>query len=421
MEYRFDTIGGESCSGCFACYNICPKHCIIMKEDDEGFIRPHVDESKCLKCGMCVNVCPIWKKHSSHDPLSVWAAYCYDEELRQNSSSGGIFSLLALQSLKFEGKVFGAAFSDDYKEVYHLAIENTYDLEKLRTSKYIQSVVGNTFAEVKKLLDNGIQVLFSGVPCQIAGLKCFLGKEYDNLLCVDVICHGVPSPELWKKYLCFLENRYNGVVSDVNFRHKKLSGEKFTMHMESEGVDIFNSHASNPYMAMFLRNYCLRPSCYMCQAKINGSDADITLGDFWGINNVAPEMNDGMGTSVIIVHTSKGANWLGKIGGAIIKKEVPYLSVKKYNSSIHKSVQKPIERLDFFYDMRKMDFDELAEKYCSIRTKATLKEMISQGFLGKLLRIVLRGKKTRGIGNTLEYGLYIKLKNRVKDGENVTF
>ena len=378
------------CSGCHACYNSCPSHCISMNKDEEGFLYPAIDQKECLNCGLCEKVCPFLDSRKRSEPTEAWAAKCTDEKLRFESSSGGIFSLLAIKVLNSGGIVFGAAFSADFKEVYHTSVTHCEDLKKLRTSKYVQSAIGESYREVKELLDEGKDVLFSGVPCQITGLKKYLKKEYDNLVCVDVICHGVPSPELWKKYLDCIEKKHRGVITDINFRHKKISWQNFGISRTSDGVDIFTPAGSDPYMQMFLRNYALRPSCFACQTKTNGSDSDITLGDFWGIDCVLPKMNDGKGVSAVIVHTEKGKRLYNAIAECIEQQAVPYDSVKKYNSPIFQSVAKPEERDLFFMDLNRLSFDELAEKYCKPLRKS-VKQRLAGTKLWKKLRLLIRG------------------------------
>lgn len=380
----------NKCCGCHACYNSCPKQCITMKVDEEGFLYPSVNQENCIECGLCERVCPMLDEEIRPIPIEAYAAQSKDDEMLFNSSSGGIFSELALKTIDKGGVVFGAGFSTDYKEVYHISIDNSTELAKLRTSKYVQSKIGESYQEVKKLLEAGIDVLFSGVPCQILGLKKYIGKEYENLTCIDVICHGVPSTELWKRYLLNLEQTYQGEISDVNFRHKKYGWKDFGVNKSSDGVEIFVSKNTDPYMQMFLRNYSLRPSCYSCQAKVNGSDADITLGDFWGIDNVVPDMDDGRGTSAVLINTIKGQQLFKEVSNSIKTSKVSYDDVRKYNSPIYKSVVKPLERDAFFVDMNELTFDELAAKYCVPKQKS-MKQKLAETKLWEIACRIIRG------------------------------
>lgn len=396
----------NKCCGCHACYNSCPKHCITMKEDEEGFLYPSISRESCIECGICEKVCPVLDEEIRPIPIGAYAAQSKDGDLLFNSSSGGIFSVLALNVIEKGGVVFGAAFSLDYKEVYHIAIDNSTELAKLRTSKYVQSRIGESYQAVRNLLDDGKEVLFSGVPCQISGLKKYLKKEYENLTCIDVICHGVPSPELWKRYLINLEQTYQGIITDVNFRQKKHDWKNFGTSKVSDGTEIYASKNTDSYMQMFLRNYSLRPSCYSCQTKLVGSNADITLGDFWGIENVVPNMNDGRGTSAVVINSAKGHRLFQESIAGLETKKVAYDDVKEYNSPIYKSVVKPKERDLFFADMNKLTFAELVTKYCAPKQKS-LKQKLAGTKLWEKTRRIVRGG---GLSDRFDYGIYIKVK-----------
>lgn len=395
----------SKCSGCHACYNKCPTHCITMEMDEEGFLYPFIDQKSCVDCGSCEKVCPFSDTEKRNEPIEAWAAKCSDVKLRFESSSGGIFSLLASKTVEAGGVVFGAAFSEDFREVCHIAADNGEDLKKLRTSKYVQSTVGSSYRAAREYLDAGKKVLFSGVPCQIAGLKDYLGKEYDNLLCVDVVCHGVPSPKLWEKYLNSIAEKQQGTIANVNFRHKKASRQKFGISRTSDGAEVFISKSSDPYMQMFLRNYSLRPSCYQCIMKENGSAADITLGDFWGIGKVVPEMNDGKGASLVIIHNTKGQQQLNDISDQIDMQAVTYDTAKNYNSSVYQSVTKPAEREAFFFDMSSLGFDEFLQKYSRPQNMST-RQRLSNTALWKKLRPLIHGD----VADKLEYGLLVSVK-----------
>ena len=218
-------IVGNKCCGCSACQNRCPRKSIVMTLNNEGFLYPEIKSDLCNHCNLCETVCPVLRK--KHDvnleiiPEKAWGAIVNNRKLHYESSSGGIFTLFAEIILKEKGIVYGAAFSDEFRIVKHIAIDNEKELYKLRGSKYIQSEVGICFSEIKSHLESGLKILFSGTPCQVAGLKTFLGKDYENLFCVDVICHGTPSASLWQKYLDHIEKQYNGMIISVNFRHKE--------------------------------------------------------------------------------------------------------------------------------------------------------------------------------------------------------
>jgi len=299
--------------------------------------------------------------------MKTYAAY-YNNPARMNSSSGGIFSLIATQ---FD-VVYGVAMSKDCYGAEFVRITDG-NIEALRGSKYLQAKIGDTFAKVKSDLLNSVNVLFTGTGCQINGLKCYLQKEYTNLTTVDVICHGTPPAKLWKKYVRFLEYK-NDKLKEVNFRYKgtvpKSLGRK-------EGY-IFSPKEQDAYMNLFLENCCLRPACYNCHAKF-WKKSDITIGDFWGINEIAPELNDGKGVSLVIVRTEKGKDLFEKIKGCLVFKEVPYDDAVKNNPLEFRSVQKTSKRDTFFIDLNYMTFKELRRKYSAvsigIRVKNCLKRI----------------------------------------------
>lgn len=315
------------------------------------------------------------------DMIGTYAAYSKDEKLRSESSSGGVFSLLAEKVLHRAGVVYGAAMSQDCKNAEFIRIDKEEELSKLRGSKYLQARVGNTYRQVKADLESGIPVLFSGTGCQVNGLRGFLGKGYGNLYCVDVVCHGVPSPKLWSRYVQNIEKEANAKLISVNFRCKDVSWEDFGIKkIDSTHRDMYISKDKDPYMLMFLRDYCLRPSCYECAVK-QQKLADITIGDFWGINHVFPEMNDGKGISLVIVRTDQGSELFHCIGTDIVFKEVSYEDGVRENSAEYSSVRRPEERNDFFDDMAAMDFKELENKYAMpapVSFKKKIKKLIKK-------------------------------------------
>lgn len=298
----------------------------------------------------------------------AYACYNIDKGVRLSSSSGAIFSSLAEWILERQGVVYGVTMSEDCYSAEFISVTSREDLVKLRGSKYLQAKVGNTYRCVKSNLTSGKLVLFSGTGCQVNGLRSFLGKEYDNLICVDVICHGAPSPALWREYAEYQERNNNGKLKGVNFRCKDNSWEDFGMKEiidripKGDSKKLYISKDTDSYMQMFLRNYCLRPSCYECVAK-EVKTSDLTIADFWGINNVAPEMNDGVGTSLVLVRTSKGENIFESISTDIQLKAVTYEEGVKSNSAEFKSCVRPLQRDMFFNDMNSMSFEELEKKY----------------------------------------------------------
>lgn len=357
----------SECCGCLACVQICPKGCISIVENTEGFLMPVTDNEKCVNCNLCRKVCPVVNSDTElltddNTPQRVYAAYNTDEKVRLNSSSGGIFTLLAEYVLSKKGVVFGAAFSDDCKSVYHKMIEKSDDIFRLRGSKYIQSNIGNTYADAKKQLEYGRFVLFTGTPCQTEGLLSFLGKRYENLLTVDVLCHGVPSQKVWRKYIDFFETRYAAPVS-VSFRNKSdgwKDGGNFCIEYQNNKF-VSEKLSKNIYYSAFVYDLCLRKSCYNCKFRRANRKSDITIGDFWGIERIAPELDDNKGISAVIVNSEKGELVFKEICSHLIYKKVSFNAVDKNNMvtrqlTVHKNRQK------FFANLDRIDFDKNVRK-----------------------------------------------------------
>lgn len=297
------------CCGCSACEQICPKHCIQMQADEEGFLYPFIKKSECIDCNLCEKVCPVINAGKKRTPVKTLAVKNPDEEIRLESSSGGVFSALAIKYLNEGGVVFGAKFNDKW-EVVHDYIDKVDDLHLLQGSKYVQSRIGNAYHIAKKFLKEGRQVLFTGTPCQIAALKRFLHKSYSNLMTVDVICHGVPSPKIWQNYLDYLLTRkkIKGIsslndISSISFRSKSSGWKRNSFQIIGGNGCVFNEFLDkNLFMRGFLYNLYLRPSCHTCPAKMGKSGSDITLGDYWGVSYHHPELDDDKGVSLVLLY-----------------------------------------------------------------------------------------------------------------------
>lgn len=329
---------------------------------------------------------------------NVYACYNVDSSIRRNSSSGAVFPSLAKYVISKHGVVYGVAMSDDCYSAEFIAVTDSDGLIKLRGSKYLQAKVGDTFKRVKSDLLDGKLVLFTGTGCQVNGLKSFLGTEYNNLICVDVICHGTPSPALWRKYVQYQEQIIGGKVKAVNFRCKDRGwinfGMKKAIKVSQQNTEkmIYISKDEDPYMQMFLRNYCLRPSCYNCSAK-KVKMADISIADFWGINKVAPEMNDGMGTSLVLVRTDKGNDIFRQIFKELKKKEVSYEDGVRENTAEYKSCSLPPQRDKFFDDMNNMGFEDLKKKYAARITFQTRAKRKVKSVINSVLRVIGGGRE----------------------------
>ena len=369
MEDEMIQITDKShCCGCTACLSICPKQCIAMREDEEGFLYPVVDDPLCIDCGLCEKVCPVLHTDKEREPLEVYAAQNKNEQIRQASSSGGIFTLLAEKVTDEGGVVFGAKFDTDWNVVHDYA-ETKQGLAAFRGSKYVQSRVGDCYKQVKSFLKAGRKVMFTGTSCQIAGLKHYLGTEYDNLLTVDVVCHGVPSPKVWRLYLDGLLARQgdgkNSVLShpakkrkrigSIEFRSKSNGWKKYSFALTlsvSDGHGVKNTvllsslFNENPFMDAFLSNLSLRPSCYACPVKAGKSGSDITIADFWGIEQLLPDFDDDKGTSLVLAFSEKGQQALACL--EYDKSEVSYKAALQKNSNMLESVKIPVNRELFF-------------------------------------------------------------------------
>lgn len=360
----------NECCGCSACVNVCPRNCISMKRDSEGFEYPEIDKVSCINCNLCEKVCPMLQTKMSKRVQLAYAAINTNEEVRMKSSSGGLFYSIAKYIISLGGVVFGAALEENSKRVSHIAVEHIEDLHKLQKSKYVQSKIGTTYAEAKRILDSGKLVLFSGTPCQVKALHLYLSKDYDNLISVDIICHGVPSPKLWEKYIGSIEKSNHTTVSNVIFRYKLSDWSELGKHkIDRRTCVICKLRHVDPYIQMFLKNYSLRPSCYACNAKENKS-ADITLGDFWGIETVCPELNDGKGASLVLLRSSKGKALIDKVESEILLKEVSYENAIQYNASEYSPTKMPENRDEFFHDMNVLEFKKLAKKYLPLSFKS---------------------------------------------------
>lgn len=372
-------INKEDCCGCNSCMSGCPKKCIHMVEDKEGFRYPKVDKELCINCDKCVQVCP------SVNPIlknvyesKGFAAKCNDDYIRFRSSSGGLFPVLASEIISNDGIVVGAIFDENFN-VKHYCTNNISDLQKMCGSKYIQSNINEIYLQVKSFLDQGKQVYFSGTPCQIEGLYSFLGKKYEKLITQDLICHGVPSAKVWRKYLDSI-----GTPQDICFRDKSTGWKHYSFRIETINKKIFESGRKNIMMRAYLSNICLRPSCYNCKYKDKHRLSDITLGDFWGIENIAPEMDDDKGVSLIIIHSNIGDDLLNAIKDKISYKEIDLDQVIVYNPAIIVSSKESPKRKQFIEDLDNLELNKAVKKYCNVT--------FGKRVLNKLLYIIKKRK-----------------------------
>lgn len=373
----------EKCCGCGACYSCCPQKCISLRADNEGFLYPYVDEAKCIDCDLCKKVCPMLQsKADDTQDLEVYIAYASDDDIRRDSSSGGMFSLFAEYVIRENGVVIGAAFDQQFT-VHHVVIESTDRLPILRGSKYMQSRIENTYQMAKNFLDSGRKVLFTGTPCQIEGLNCYLGNSYDNLITVDILCHGVSSPLVWKKYLSEQETKYGANVQQIMFRDKKYGWKKYALLLKfTNGNACFNIFTEDPYMKLFLSDICLRPSCHACPFKNVHRNSDISIGDCWGVQTHSPEMDDDLGTSVVLVHSLKGRKVFDRVSDRIVKKQINIDTALPPAADSRKSVPAHRNREKFFKQLNRGKSIEqllkLTKRPVSYRVKNGLKRAVKK-------------------------------------------
>ena len=335
----------KDCTGCHACWAVCPRKCIQMMSDEEGFLYPEIDLNQCINCGACEKVCPVLHPADVQSPLKVYAARNENETVRMSSSSGGVFTALAEEIIKRGGVVFGASFNGDW-QVVHSYTEQLEGLAAFRGAKYVQSLIGDTYLQVRRFLKQGRWVLFSGTPCQVAGLKHFLRTDYDRLLTVDVVCHGVPSPLVWQTYLDSINPRKERITT-LSMRDKSRGWKRYGMEIRTEDTVLYTGKAaSNLYSQGYLDNLYLRPSCYACPSKKGRSHSDLTLGDFWGIEQVCPSMDDNRGTGLVLVNSPIGMNFYRSLN--VLEKEVTYAQAFRGNPSLECSVLLTESREEFW-------------------------------------------------------------------------
>lgn len=356
------------CSGCAACHDICPKGAISMVADAEGFLYPQINRSLCVECGLCARVCPSLNRDLPRTPLAVYAARAKDNELRLKSSSGGVFSLLARQVLARGGVVYGAGFDHADWHVMHKSAENENELEDLRGSKYVQSDVQGIYAAVKDQLLAGREVMFSGTPCQVAGLRRYLNVlkvDVSKLLLVDVVCHAVPSPLAWRKYLDerLAKSGPGAIIRRIAFRHKNCGWKRFALSLRfvNDKEYCCDLH-TDPFLRGFLNELYNRPSCHNCQCRELRSGSDLTIADFWSVDKYHPEMDDDRGTSLVLVNTDVGAALVGEISSQLTVVKSDFADAIKVNPAIVRSGAPNRNRGKFFEKMNRDSFDSLVTR-----------------------------------------------------------
>ncbi len=337
----------KNCCNCTACMNICPKQAITIKPDEDGFSFPEIDRDLCIECGLCNKVCafqnvPITGKA----PISTYVAINKDRHVLSSSASGGIFGALASIILEKNGVVYGCAYNDKM-EPEHISIDNQSDMKKIQGSKYVQSDINTTYTEAKKYLKSGRWVLFTGTPCQIAGLKSFLGKDYGNLITADIICHGVPSADFFKGYIQYLEDKLKGEIIDFKFRDKSNGwGLRGKVVYEKQGKVLQKTiqPIDSYYYSYFLKGDIYRENCYECKYACGSREGDITMGDYWGVENAHPKIETKKGVSVLLVNSQKGIMLIDELTKYLDLTESTFEQARVQNGQLNSPTSKSIRR-----------------------------------------------------------------------------
>lgn len=336
-----------------------------MVADGEGFLYPQVKQQFCTDCGLCEKVCPMLVPTPQGDPPPAFAAWNQDAAVRTGSSSGGVFSALMRQTIQHGGVVFGAAF-DEAMILRHQSAQSEAAGEKFRGSKYLQSVIGDAYREAQLYLRQSRRVLFSGTPCQVAGLYSYLGQDDDMLLTCDLVCHGVPSPKVFAAYQAALERRYRAIVSSIAFRRKDHGWKRFSVALSFDNdAEYCRVLSDDPFMLGFLRDTYLRPSCHACRFSRLPRVADISLADFWGVGDHHPEWDDDKGTSLVLVQTEKGRKAFAACRDALVVYEADLSVAISSNPCICGSVPPGNNRAAFFADLDRLPFEKVMKKYMS--------------------------------------------------------
>lgn len=397
-----ELIRKEDCCGCTACVWACPKSCITMTEDKEGFLYPSIDERECVHCRKCQQVCPIL--HNENRQITVsgnmskeeytrnritaekkipdsYVLYLRDSSVRRDSTSGGAFSLFAESVLSRDGVIYGAAIDRNH-QIKHMRVSCPQDLDKLRGAKYVQSQQDGIYEQVRDDLAVNRTVLYTGTPCQVAGLYKFLGREYGNLITIDIFCHGVGSPGYWNNYLSYMEDHYRSSIRRIKFREKTYGYHSACMAVSfSNGKSSRKDHDNDLFWTAFSKCYIFRPSCYECRFKQILHKSDFSIGDFWDVSGLPRQYEEADGCSLLLCHTQKGRDLLSQMGE---KAEMEPIDLEKaliingghQVSMLIGSSHRPEKREAFLEEMGETQIDDLVKKYIPVSWKYRIKALI---------------------------------------------
>ena len=365
----------QDCCGCGACKSVCPRNAISMVADEDGFLYPQIDIRLCVECGACQNVCGYQSLPNRSKPIACYAASAKDAELLRNSASGGVFAVMAKKTLNRGGVVYGVAMNmeDTGLTARHIRIGTVSEMAALQGSKYVQSTIGATYKQAKKDLQEGKQVLFSGTPCQIAGLRSFLGKEYDTLFTVEVICHGVPNSKMFQDFLETLERKKGNTITAFSFRSKD-KGQGMNTSIEYHNTNGGYSRVSRnghrySYMHYFLKAYIYRINCYSCPFATEERVADITIGDYWGFHEEHPiisrdvKLNNTKGVSCVLLNSERGIRLFEECSSDQVILATEFEKIAKHNEQLRKPCKKSQERDVILKLYREKGYDAVEQHF----------------------------------------------------------
>ncbi|MBQ3202565.1 MAG: Coenzyme F420 hydrogenase/dehydrogenase, beta subunit C-terminal domain [Clostridia bacterium] len=388
-------INKELCNGCAACVNICPCGAIQMKTDELGFVYPDINDAVCVQCGKCVTACNATQEMVLNAPVKAFAAAHREKAVLCASASGGVFSAVAEQVLEQGGAVCGCVYDDDLKPI-HICAEKKEDYLRMRRSKYLQSDVGLVYQEIKKRLKNGQTVFFSGTPCQVAALYAVVGRQTTNLITADLICHGVPGYEMFKRFIRYLENKYQTEITDFNFRSKQYGWQRFTAEFtDANGRKQNIGKVEEFYLAAFTAGNIMRPSCFSCRFATDRRIGDITLGDFWGYEVVDLPFNVTKGNSVCLLNTSRGMALLPFLSERMYVKEIDCNVAVAGNTCLRHPTPKGEKWEMYMQAFKDNEIDRVALQYCARNKRRVWKERLKLWIPGRLFVYLKRRQKRR--------------------------
>jgi len=380
----------QECYGCSACYNICPTRCISMMPDEEGFLHPVIDQTKCIDCKTCVSVCQVHNNMIGRSDKQKYYAVKNNDAVRINSSSGGIFTAISDYVLTSSGVVVGATMNSDFT-VYHIVTNDIDGRNLLRGTKYVQSDLKEIFSEIREMLTKGKKVLFVGTPCQVEGLNLFLRNRYTNLITCDLVCHGASSPKVFKSFIEYIQKKAKAKLLQFNFRDKELGWRGYRVSAKYENKKIKNALWLRSFNYLFSQNYINRPSCSRCKHVSYNRCSDITIGDYWGIERYYPEFEDRLGVSLIMTNTEKGEKLYQNVSQGLVQIEIKREEAKQ--NSLSRLPKSNKQREAFWTDYQQLPYKEVIKKYGEYNLKGYVKDFIRKLLEVSALRRLVRHLK----------------------------